>query len=379
MKQLFILIIAIFLIFHVKSQENEKREKILSVGASYTADNMGVLSGGLKRGYDYLGLAHLHLTFNTENAGWWKGGTIFLNGANTHGGTPSESLIGDFQIASNIEAGKHTYVQELWIKQELKNFEFTIGLQDLNVEIATVENGENFINSSFGILPIISGNLMAPIFPLTSIGVTTKWDINEKTSWLNAIYDGTPTDFDENPYNLKWEFNSGDGLLYVTELQQKASIFGKNGIYKLGFFTHNHTLEKTVDKHFPDSLNTNIMGVYFIQEQDIYQNNGKEITSFIQTGFSPSKMSINKFYLGMGMNFNGFLSKKNDDSLGLALALAQLRADFGHEITWELSWKKPITSYFFIQPDFQYIIHPAGSKSKISNAFVGMVRFGLDF
>ena len=40
--------------------------------------------------------------FDTEKANFWKGGELFINAANTHGGEPSASFIGDYQVASNI-------------------------------------------------------------------------------------------------------------------------------------------------------------------------------------------------------------------------------------------------------------------------------------
>ena len=140
--------------------------------------------------------------YDTEKAGLWKGTFVYVNAANTHGAMPSAELLGDMQVASNIEAGNHTYIQELWIKQAFKNLELTAGLQDLNVEFAASEYGAMFLNSSFGILPIVSGNIPAPIFPLTSLGLTAKWNILKNTTLLAAVYDGSPSDFDYNPYNF---------------------------------------------------------------------------------------------------------------------------------------------------------------------------------
>src|SRR5512133_2784619 len=78
--------------------------------AIYTGDNVINLAGGLKSGYGYLGLANFCLSFSTANAGLWEGGGFFIRAANTHGATPSVDLIGDLQVASNIEAGDHTYI-----------------------------------------------------------------------------------------------------------------------------------------------------------------------------------------------------------------------------------------------------------------------------
>lgn len=360
------------------SQETIEHNQAVSFGVAYTGDLLSNFSGGIKKGTAYLGLAELDLTLSTEAARLWKGGTFFLKASNTHGATPSEDLIGDIQIVSNIEAGKHTYLQEFWFKQQIKNVEITIGLQDLNVEITRIANGELFVHSSFGVLPIIALNLHAPIYPLTSTGITAKWNINGNMSWLNAVYDGTPTDFDYNPYNLNWSLNQGDGVLIVSEFQNQFEIHDKKGIYKVGAFIHNHFIERTFFSDFPDSLNTNTSGAYLNYEQQLWHQKHKELNVFVHTGYSPSEISLNCFYFGMGINATGFLSKHNTDILGLAAAYAKLSNGLGHETIIELSWKHQICSYFFIQPDLQYIIHPAGSYSGLKNALVGLMRIGFE-
>ena len=347
--------------------------------ASYIGDNVGNLSGGIKTGYGYLGMANLRLLFNTHNAGWWRGTQFYVNAANTHGTEPSATMIGDMQVASNIEAGNHTYIQEVWLKQSFNHFELTAGLQDLNMEFAASEYGSIFMNSSFGILPIISANMPAPIFPLTSPGLTAKFYLNEKTSWLLAIYDGSPTDFDYNPYNLKWQFISGDGMLLVTEIQKTTVIKGLEGAYKFGWYSHNHFIEKQFNPEFPDSLNNSILGVYVYADQKIWQTGKKCIGAFLQMGYTPSDKCFNNYYLGMGINYKGIFSKSADDILGLAVGHESLTKDVGEETVIELSYQRQITPNLFVQPDLQYIITPSGKSSNLQNAFVASLRFGLSF
>ena len=109
--------------------EDDHKEPALSFYGSYKGDFVSNLNGGIKTGSTYLGLADLFLELNTENAGLWKGGTFMLHGANTHGGEPSANLIGDLQVVSNIEAGNHTFLYELWYSQTFGNVHTTIGLQ----------------------------------------------------------------------------------------------------------------------------------------------------------------------------------------------------------------------------------------------------------
>lgn len=375
-------IIILFLIsisaFYIYSQDTDK-EKPWDFELSYIGDNAFNLSGGIKTGYNYLGFVTMNTSFDTEKAKWWKGGNFFINIANTHGSTPSETLFGDIQTASNIEAGNHTFLQELWYKQQFNNVEFTLGLQDLNVELANTEYGGTFLNSSFGVLPTISLNLQAPIFPLTSFGITSKWEITKNVTWINALYDGTPTDFEKNPYNLKWKFNTGDGILFVSEFQKKNKINHLSGTYKLGIYTHNHLIERSLNITLADSINTNTLGVYSIFDQELWECGNKNIGAFLQAGYCPSQTIINDFYAGLGLTITGFFSGKQDDILGFALAYAHLKNKTESETALEFTWQKPFGKYIFVQPDIQYIIHPSRQNTHLKNTLAAFFRFGFNF
>ncbi|HEY9123207.1 MAG TPA: carbohydrate porin [Bacteroidales bacterium] len=380
MKKIYTLALSLFFVTSIIAQTSENNsDDPLLLEASYTCDNVSNLAGGIKTGYGYLGMATIRIGFDTEKAGLWKGGQLFVNAANTHGATPSADLLGDMQVASNIEAGNHTYLQEFWLKQAVGHVELTVGLQDLNVEFANSEHGALFLNSSFGILPIISGNVAAPIFPLTSLGLTAKWNITEKTSWLNAAYDGSPTDFDYNPHNIKWEFVSGDGLLAISELQQSLDIVGLPGTYKLGIYSHSHIVENNFNSTLADSLNYNTFGAYVYADQKVWAQAERSLGFFVQAGYSPSKISVNNAYIGIGANLTGMLSKAKDDVLGLAVAHENFNNGLGSETTIELTWQKQLFRNIFIQPDLQYIIKPSGKNSGLENCLAGIIRLGLAF
>ncbi len=343
--------------------------------ASYLGDNVNNMAGGIKTGSCYLGMANLRLTLNMQEAGWWKGGMFHVNAANTQGASPSLELLGDVQVASNIEAGNHSYIQEFWLKQQFGRFEIVAGLQDLNVEFANSENAALFLNSSFGILPVISTNFSAPIFPLTTPGLTTKWQVTETIVLVNAMYDGSPTNFDFNPYNVKWEFNSGDGLLLVSEFQKKIAVNQLSGTYKIGAYSHFHRGNKVI----PDSMQNQLFGFYFYADQKIWEQNQRNAGGFVQVGYSPSADSFNKYYLGAGVNCTGFFSRKGKDVAGVAVAHAHFTGETKNETVVELTYRYQVTKNLFVQPDMQYIVHPAGTVEMLENALAANFRFGFSF
>lgn len=380
MRSIYFLTICIFCNLTVKAQDTSARsEKALIMEASYTCDNLYNIKGGLKTGYAYLGMAQITMSFDMEKAELWKKGLLYIKAANTHGAIPSVCLTGDLQVASNIEAGNHTYIQELWYQQEWGKTKITVGLQDLNVEFAITDFGALFLNSSFGISPIISGNISAPVFPLTTPGITVKWDITKKSRWVNAIYDGCPTDFSDNPHNIRWEFLSGDGLLAISEFQNNIVIGKFPGTIKMGIYSHNNIIEKHFHENFPDSLTRHINGMYAQADQKIWEKGKSEAGIFIQAGYSPSESSNISTYLGTGLNLTGCLSKKSDDILGFAIAYVRIKPHSESETCIEITWKKEINDKIYIQPDFQYIINPSGKSSNLKNCLTGILRFGLSF
>ncbi len=337
-------------------------------GASYTGDVVNNLRGGIKTGSAYLGMATINLGIDTEKAGLWKGGNFYVMGANTHGDTPSANLIGDMQVVSNIEAGNHTYIQELWFKQRAGSLEFTLGLQDLAVEFGGVEYGGLYLNSSFGVKSSISHNIPVPIFPLTNLGFTAKWDVSDRFVWLGAIFDGQPEDFDTNPYNIKWKMGRGDGFLAATEFQ--ASFDSETGpaVYKAGAIWH---------RMKQDGTYADIASVYANANRQLWSAGEKAFGLFAQLGYSPSKGSTCEYYVGLGMNYSGLLSRKGRDEAGLAVAHESFRSGLKAETAIEMTYKYRVWSNFYLQPDVQYIINPAGTGTNLADSFCVGLRFGL--
>lgn len=344
------------------------------LSASYKGDFISNFHGGIKTGTTYLGLADLFIRFNTETASLWKGGELLIHGANTHGDEPSANLIGDFQVVSNIEAGNHSFLYELWYRQQFSKASATIGLQDLNAEFAVSEVGSNFINSSFGIHPIISDNVLAPIFPITSLGATFCWNASSSFNLKAAAYSGCPIDFDKNPYNIKWKTNYLNGLLCIAEgeimWKSDASL---DQTLKVGMFYHQHCYDEEESE-----TETHDYGLYFVGDHHLLSKEQHALNMFYQIGVSPR--NENYCYLGAGCSYTGLLSKKGKDMLGLAVACGMLTKTKGQDETAvELTYRINVTDQIFLQPEMQYVVHPGGTDSQLKNATVGLIRLGLEF
>ena len=358
-----------------------RNEHLFTQEASYTGDLVGNLTGGKKTGAVYLGIANIKIGFETKNIGLWECGEFFINGAATHGSMPSEKLFGDFQVASNIEAGNHTYLHELWYKHTFENVQIKFGLQDLNSEFVTNEYAGSFINSSFGIPSLISDNIPVPIFPLTALGISGKYHINEDITVQAALFDGLPESFENNQYNLNWNVSDNDGVLVFTELQFSASINNLPGTFKTGYYHHSHLRESNEKTGISETIFDNNYGFYAVVDQTIFEaNDNCGLGLFAQLAVSPGNINMHNYYLGGGIHYQGLFDDNGEDSFGLAFANAGFNRDeMKNETTIEMFYKTTVTENLFLQPDIQYIINPAGSESKLNNALAVFMRFGINF
>ena len=321
-----------------------------SFEGSYIGDTYYNMSGGMKTGGGFMGMGNIKVGFDTGKASWWKGGSLFINGASIHGTSLTEKYLGDLQIASNIDAGEHAYLHELWFRQEFGSVSFVIGLQDLNAEFMVSEGAGEFINSSFGVPPVIATGIPVPIFPLTGLGLTVRWDINARWAFQAAFFDGDQTDFDRNPHNIHWSICKDDGMLTMGEVHF-------DNRFKLGAYYR--------------SANNNY-GFYALADQPL----NKRLSLFGQLAFAPKSKNENNYSLGLGANYA--IAERH--AAGFAATHAGLhRAGHKHETALELYYKYTLNNSISFQPDIQYIINPSGSETKPDNALVGMLRLHINF
>ena len=121
---------------------------------AYTLDLASNINGGIDQGFAYLGNIDLNVTFNTEKLGLWEGGQFYVYLLNNHGNSLS-ALMGDFQIANNIEAESNSRLYEFWYKHHFKNATITLGQHDLNSVFAiSIPSFLKFAGPSFFVLLI---------------------------------------------------------------------------------------------------------------------------------------------------------------------------------------------------------------------------------
>jgi porin len=384
MKRYYILgVVLILFVTNALAQDNESEP--LDFEASFLGDVVSNFNGGIKKGQTGLGLIHLSVNFNTENAGFWKGGNFYIHAHKVIGGHPSEQLVGDIQVVSNIDGLTNRFIYELWYSQKFNNFSVLAGLHNLNDVFHVSENASVYLNSSFGISPSLSLNNAISIYPVTTFGGIVRWD-NDRFSVLSGVYNFGHAFAAEESFHLK-NHVFDDGFFSLFEVQYRViknaatkAEFKFGASYKHCSDNHEHFTAECPEK--------NQYSFYFLTDYLLYNSStGKSLAAFLQTGYSPHKYSYSPLYFGAGLNFKGLFFSKRSDEIALAFATAQINHYnsiasvynyFRNESLIEFTYKIPVHKKFNIQPDFQYIFNPAGTDG-VHNAFVGLLRTEINF
>ena len=349
------------------AQNDNEKESAFTFNASYIGDFVGNAGGGIKNGAGYLGYGSLGVTFNTETAGWWKGGEFVLSGASTHGATPSVTLSGDYQAADNIEAGNYFMLQSLYYTQDLGKVQIAGGLLDFYSLHAYTDAALLYLNSSFGVNSMLGCSYGIAVFPMTAWALNVEWNITDWLKWQTGVFD-VPYGFDDNPYNVRWAFTKDKGAVVASELVFSTSLGDElEGSYRLGAIYQ--TSMECYELHT-------------IVEQMFWKGNSHSLTAFAMAAYEPQKINENYANFAAGINLDGVFSKKGNDVLGLAFTTALFDNEFKQETAIELTYQYTFSERFYLQPDLQYIINPAGMEytgEKGKNTFFMALRFGVDF
>ncbi len=375
-----ILILSLLMILGTKNVESQSH--LNTIEASVTQDMASNFYGGIKSGYAYLGLINLDFTLSSESMNLWENGTLRIHIQNTYGQTPTENLVGDIQVFSNIENGTYTYLYQFWYQHQIGDFSFLIGKHDLNEAFFTSDYAGEYINSSFGIMPVASLNVPVSIFPMTTLGFVGSYDFNKSLSLKGGVYNGRPGEITHNNFGTNLNLNKNNGLFYVGEFHFKDIIRNKPGIYKIGYFHHSGEFQKLTTS---ESYQKGVSGIYFIADQSVLlEGNDKQqgLGTMFQAGYSPAGSSLNDFYMAYGLNYTGLFPGRDSDKLGFAIAHASINNTYFKqcrenyqtcETALELTYKYHLFDNLVVQPNMQYIIHP-GMQKCYKNAFVGMIR-----
>lgn len=357
----------------VTRAEDDVREAAPPVlSASSVTDLFANVDGGVDRGVVLMEKADLYLDTTLS--------VIGLDRVTAHAdlqllfGGSLNTLVGDAQVSSNVDAPSGLRPLEAWLAAPLgARTTIKAGLIDLNGDFDVQEVGGVFINSSHGIGPDFSQTgLNGPsIFPTTSAGVVARHD-GDRLSVRFGAFDAVSGD-PERLRRTVIRFPGQSGLLLVAEADR---AMGEGAKVQLGAWTYTSRFE-ALEAAKP--VRANNQGAYGLIEGRLARVNGRELKTWMRAGVANDAINPIGLYLG-----GGAVLESGGDALGLAVAHARLgdaairtgvidgpipdRA----ETTFELTYSRPLTTRFTLQPDFQYTINPCWDPTVRNATVIGL-------
>lgn len=386
--------------------QKDPREVLVDWGvqftATYIAETLGNVSGGIRRGTIYTGRLDLGTDIDLEKLVGWSGARFHANVFQIHGQGLSRDYIGNLMLVSGVEALPSTRLYELWIEQSLADGRLLVkvGQQPSDVEFIDSKYDDIFMNSALG-WPGITGVILpsgGPSPPLAVPGIRVKITPADRITIYAAIFDGDaappgPGDSQEKNRNgLLFRVNDPPWLIgqikYGFDLGPNAlpGSVSAGAWYHFGRFDDQRytveglSLADPTGSGEPASLRRN-QGIFGVYEQQLARsslNPDKGIGFFMRASISPPDRNLIGFYIDAGIQVSGFSELRPNDRFGVAMTYARISSGArqfdrdtqlftgiaspirDYEAILEMTYQAEVRPNFTVQPMFQYVMHPGG-------------------
>lgn len=409
------------------------RDAGLELGVTYIGEGLGNPAGGVKRGAIYEGRLEMSLDIDLAKAIGWDGALIHANAYQIHGrGLSAKDLGNNFLVASSIEALRSSRLFDLWFQQELFDRRVSVraGQIAADDEFFISDYGATFVNSTFGWPGILAADLPSggPAYPLATPGFRIKLQPAKSLTLSAALFDGDPAGPGQGDPQARdrsgTNFRTSDAPFTIGELAYAVKPDKSDdrlpATYKLGAWYHAGRFDDVrfdnTSRSLADPASNGIAathrgnyGGYVVLDQMIWRRPDTEdegLGAFLRLSGSPSNRNVIDFYADGGLTFKGIVPSRADDILGLGIAFARVSSAARNldsdtnaftgsdaprrafEAALELTYKAQVTPWWSIQPDLQFIIHPAGNAANpasasgtepIPNAFIIGLRSTIKF
>ncbi len=121
------------------------------------------------------------MEIDVEKAAGVPGLRLAVSGLYGAGPSLTNKAVHDFNVLSNIDTYDSLRLYEAWLQEDLWNGKFSLRLGQMlaDSEFFVSDYGALFLNSSFGAIPLVSQNLVPPIFPVAAPGIRLRTAPNE--------------------------------------------------------------------------------------------------------------------------------------------------------------------------------------------------------
>ena len=385
--------------------------KGLNFGATYIADNIGNVSGGVGRGAIHFGRLDLSVDADLDKLVGWSGGRFYANAFVIYGRGLSRNYVQNLATISEIEALPDQRLYNAYFEQSFFGDRLNIraGQQAADVEFFDSQTDDLFINGTFGWPAIKASNLPAggPAPPIAVPGIRVKAALTDQITAYAAVFNGDPSGpGDADPqirdhHGLAFRVNDPPWVIGQVRFNYDIDIGGRPlaGNFTPGAWKHYGSFDSqrfTAEglsiadpsgSGVPAKLRGNY-GIFAVIEQVLYRppevkDNTTSasipgVTAFGRIAYSPPDRNLIDLYLDGGIGFVGFTPGRPLDRFGVAMAYMRIsntarildldtQAFTGvqspvrsNETLIEMIYEAHIKPGWLVAPYFQYVFRPSG-------------------
>jgi porin len=160
-------------------------------------------------------------------------------------------------------------------------------------------------------------------------------------------------------------------------------------VYKIGGFYHSGAFTRWSQ----DRDRRGNGGGYVTANQLLWRENQRDqqgLSAFARLGLAPRDRNVLDVAGDAGLGYRGLFPGRDGDDFGVGVSVKRYSPEFSdaerragspgrdHETVFEVSYSAKVTPWLAVQPDVQYVLHPAGDHGA-RNALVAGVRVTMDF
>ena len=335
--------------------------KGVTLDFGYRGETFTNLQGGLdsNRGANFLGSADTTIIFNLSKLRLGRG-AIVVSAQSLHGRGINDRKVGAMQAASNLDDAHFNKFVEVYFTDSFahERFTFKAGRLYADADFNVIENGGDFLNAAYGLIPTIP----MPTSPAPQFGASL-W--TKATSWLSlggGAYRGVSMDVDgDEPVQLYGPLHHrrSETLSRIRRTPPSmAAIVSASG---------NRTAApaiRTIQPRPPATTASTPPAITgSTKRRPPAAMSGPGV--FFQLGWSPSDRNLISRYWGAGVAYPSFSSRRSQDSIGLGVTQARLPTGKNETVT-EAFYKIQATKKVFVQPDLQWVNRPSGDGRNAS-------------
>jgi porin len=373
----------------------------IQLGGDEIAETLGNPEGGRRQGWAAEGRFEVFANLDLDKVMGWHGAIFHANAYQIHGQGLTAHDLGNLVSVSNIESRPGTRLFDLWVQQSLLDNALSLRFGQLAAddEFFVSQYAPLFVNSTFGWPAILGVNLPdgGPAYPVARPGLRARLALSPRLTVTAGLFSGDPV-ADASGF----DFHMNGDLFAISELAASMTNFSLPATFKLGGWIHSgHFQNQRYDTaHFSlaDPASGGIpasrrgdYGGYAILDQLLWRRDGTSdsgLGAFLRLGGNSAERNLIQFHADGGLTFAGPFGRDND-TVGLAMSYEEVSAaqaglaqdyqritgvpvpapDF--ESALELSYQAQLASWWIIQPDMQWIIHPGGRVLDLKNPLAG--------